>query len=79
MFLSFSVLQNWIPSLELVDVSVTTLNFTWNEYRQHCNNDSILVEYEYKLFPGQGYAYSYVSVPIYSGRVRNSFIAFNNL
>ena len=59
------------PSVQLLAVSETSLKFTWNEYK-HCNNDSIFVEYEYKLY--QDYA-----TLIYAGKETHTFISFNNL
>ena len=58
-------------------MSRTSLNFIWNEY-QHCNNDSILVEYEYELRIHDYHDY-YMFAPIYSGRKRSASIAFDNL
>ena len=54
-------------------MSETSLNFTWNEYHQHCNNDSIVVEYEYELLRSSD------STLIYGGKETNTFISFNNL
>ena len=65
------------PTINLIDVSKNSLNFTWNEY-QHCSNDSVLIEYEYEVRLGR-YSY-YGSTLIYSGSETNTtFISFNNL
>ena len=61
------------PTVNLIAVTEDTLNFTWNEY-QHCNNDSVLVEYEYELRQRSP------PTKIYSGRESNTTsISFNNL
>ena len=60
------------PSVELAAASESSLNFTWNEY-QHCNNDSVLVMYEFELRRNDDNAI------VHSGNESNTMIAFNNL
>ena len=61
-------------TVELTTVSETSLNFTWNEY-QHCNNDDILIVYEYQLQRGYGYRPTY----IYEGSETKTSISFDDL
>ena len=60
------------PSVQLGTVSESELNFTWNSY-QHCNNDSVLVMYEFELRRNDD------NEIIYSGNESINMISFNNL
>ena len=53
-------------------MTVNSLNFTWNEY-QHCNNDSVLVTYEFELRRNDD------NVIVYSGDESNTMISFSDL
>ena len=58
--------------MELAAVSERSLNFTWNEY-QHCNNDRVLVTYEFELRRKDNDAM------VYNGNESNTMISFNDL
>ena len=60
------------PLVELAAVSERSLNFTWNEY-QHCNNERVMVTYEFELRRKDSDAM------VYNGNESNTMISFNDL
>ena len=60
------------PIVKLTAVSETSLSFTWNEYH-HCNNDSVLVTYEFEL------RRNYDNTMVYDGKESNTKTSFNDL